>query len=274
MVSPLNFPCPDHLALLPVGGDDINFFKNDIKHGTQTVAPSVNGDNATKGAAARGRRSAIPPGALAYRRRELPEETLRKRAPLCAGHTARLPAATSDGSTEIAVSIIVFRQVIAPPSNELRHQGSAVICSTSARTPFRAADSPSTSGMSGKPSKKNGTCTPSDFAQVLQPAGADAVRTLLVLLNLLKCQPNRFCDFFLAHIEREARRSQRQPCRPTMSLGWRSALLRHHSLPPKVLEPIRRQCRVYGGAGDRPVAKPALDRPGVVALDGESLDRR
>jgi hypothetical protein len=39
----------------------------------------------------------------------------------------------------------------------------------------------------------------------------------------------------------------------------------HTSIPPKVLEPVRRQRRVDGRAGDRPMPKPVLDRPGVVA---------
>jgi hypothetical protein len=38
------------------------------------------------------------------------------------------------------------------------------------------------------------------------------------------------------------------------------------SYPPEVLEPVRRQRRVDGGAGDRPMCKPALERPVVVPL--------
>jgi hypothetical protein len=38
------------------------------------------------------------------------------------------------------------------------------------------------------------------------------------------------------------------------------------SIPPEVLEPVRRQRRVNSGAGDRPMAKPALDRTGIVSL--------
>jgi hypothetical protein len=43
------------------------------------------------------------------------------------------------------------------------------------------------------------------------------------------------------------------------------------SLPPEVLEPVWRQRRVDGGAVDRPMPQPPLDRPGVVALVGEGL---
>jgi hypothetical protein len=43
--------------------------------------------------------------------------------------------------------------------------------------------------------------------------------------------------------------------------------------PPEVLEPVRRQRRVDGGAGDRTVSEPALDCPGVVALVGETTRR-
>jgi hypothetical protein len=43
------------------------------------------------------------------------------------------------------------------------------------------------------------------------------------------------------------------------------------SLPPEILEPIRRQRCVDGGAGDRSMAEPALDRPDVVALVGEGV---
>jgi hypothetical protein len=38
--------------------------------------------------------------------------------------------------------------------------------------------------------------------------------------------------------------------------------------PARVLEPIRRQRRVDGGAAVRPMVEPALDRPGVVTLVG------
>jgi hypothetical protein len=41
------------------------------------------------------------------------------------------------------------------------------------------------------------------------------------------------------------------------------------SLPPEVLEPVRRQRRIDRGTRDRPVPQPPLDRPGVVALVGE-----
>src|SRR5271154_1876594 len=43
------------------------------------------------------------------------------------------------------------------------------------------------------------------------------------------------------------------------------------SIPPEVLEAVRRQCRVDGGAGDRSMAEPPLDRPGIVALVGERV---
>jgi hypothetical protein len=42
-------------------------------------------------------------------------------------------------------------------------------------------------------------------------------------------------------------------------------------IPPEILEPVRGQRRVDGGAGDRPMAKPSLDRPDVVALVGEGI---
>jgi hypothetical protein len=40
---------------------------------------------------------------------------------------------------------------------------------------------------------------------------------------------------------------------------------------PEVLEPVRRQGPIDRSAGDRPMAEPALDRPGVVALVGERV---
>jgi hypothetical protein len=43
------------------------------------------------------------------------------------------------------------------------------------------------------------------------------------------------------------------------------------SVPPKVLEPVRRQGRVDRSARDRSMAEPSLDCPGVVALMGESV---
>jgi hypothetical protein len=43
------------------------------------------------------------------------------------------------------------------------------------------------------------------------------------------------------------------------------------SIPPEVLEPIRRQRRVDRGAGDRPMSQPALNRPGVVAFVGQRV---
>jgi hypothetical protein len=42
-------------------------------------------------------------------------------------------------------------------------------------------------------------------------------------------------------------------------------------IPPEVLEPVRRQWRVDGRAGDRPMPEPSLDRPGVVSLVGEGV---
>jgi hypothetical protein len=41
--------------------------------------------------------------------------------------------------------------------------------------------------------------------------------------------------------------------------------------PARVLEPVRRQCRVDGRAGDRPVTQPALNGPGVMSLVGERV---
>jgi hypothetical protein len=43
------------------------------------------------------------------------------------------------------------------------------------------------------------------------------------------------------------------------------------SAPPQVLESVRRQCRVDGGAGDRATLGPSLDRPGVVSLVREGI---
>jgi hypothetical protein len=43
------------------------------------------------------------------------------------------------------------------------------------------------------------------------------------------------------------------------------------SLSPEVLEPVRRQRRVDGRAGDRAMAEPPLDSPGVVALVREGV---
>ena len=43
------------------------------------------------------------------------------------------------------------------------------------------------------------------------------------------------------------------------------------SIPPEVLEPVRRQRRVDRGAGDRPMPEPSLGCPCVVALVGEGV---
>jgi hypothetical protein len=43
------------------------------------------------------------------------------------------------------------------------------------------------------------------------------------------------------------------------------------SISPEILQPVRRQRRVDGRAGDRPVAEPALDRTGVAPLVGERM---
>src|SRR5262249_8661420 len=63
-----------------------------------------------------------------------------------------------------------------------------------------------------------------------------------------------------------------EPCgahnAPTPS-AYRSRL--SPSLPPEVLEPVRRQRRVNRGASDRPMPEPTLDRPGVVPLVGEGV---
>ena len=47
----------------------------------------------------------------------------------------------------------------------------------------------------------------------------------------------------------------------------------HHraSLPPEILEPVRRQRRVDRGAGDQPMTEPRLDGAGVVPLVGERV---
>jgi hypothetical protein len=42
-------------------------------------------------------------------------------------------------------------------------------------------------------------------------------------------------------------------------------------IPPEVLEPVRRQGLVDRGTGDRPMAEPALNGPGVVPLVGERI---
>jgi hypothetical protein len=42
-------------------------------------------------------------------------------------------------------------------------------------------------------------------------------------------------------------------------------------IPPEILEPVRRQRRVDRGRRDRPVPKPSLNRPGVVAFVGEGI---
>ena len=52
---------------------------------------------------------------------------------------------------------------------------------------------------------------------------------------------------------------QQQPPR------WFGGVFRKPSLPPEVLEPVRRKRRVHRGAGDRPVPQPTLNNPGVVA---------
>jgi hypothetical protein len=43
------------------------------------------------------------------------------------------------------------------------------------------------------------------------------------------------------------------------------------SVPPEVLESVRRQCRVDGSAGNRPMAEPSLNSPRVVPLVGEGV---
>jgi hypothetical protein len=43
------------------------------------------------------------------------------------------------------------------------------------------------------------------------------------------------------------------------------------SIPPKVPEPVRHQRRVDGSAGNRPMAEPSLNSPGVVPLVGEGV---
>ena len=52
---------------------------------------------------------------------------------------------------------------------------------------------------------------------MLQAARADTVRALFVLLNLLECQPKRFCDFFLRDIEHEAPHTQ---AGANVFVGW------------------------------------------------------
>jgi hypothetical protein len=54
------------------------------------------------------------------------------------------------------------------------------------------------------------------------------------------------------------------------SWAWRSRGCAAPSTA-KILEPVRRQCRVDGRARDRPMAEPSLDRPGVVALVGQRV---
>jgi hypothetical protein len=63
-------------------------------------------------------------------------------------------------------------------------------------------------GHLGQAFEEKGHFNVKDFAQVLQTACADAVRTLFILLNLLECQPKRFCYFFLALIEHKTPHAQ------------------------------------------------------------------
>jgi hypothetical protein len=62
------------------------------------------------------------------------------------------------------------------------------------------------------------------------------------------------------------RRFSSTPGRPSIP-----ARRRITSVPPEILEPVRRQGRIDRGARDRPMAEPSLDRPGVVALVGERV---
>jgi hypothetical protein len=63
-------------------------------------------------------------------------------------------------------------------------------------------------GCVGQALEEEGYRHAKDLAQLLQAARADTVRTLLVFLNLLKCQPKRVCDFFLALVEHKAPHTQ------------------------------------------------------------------
>jgi len=45
----------------------------------------------------------------------------------------------------------------------------------------------------------------------------------------------------------------------------------HTSIPPEILEPVRRQGRVDRRAGDGTMAEPTLDRSRVMALVGEGV---
>src|SRR5260370_13945495 len=47
--------------------------------------------------------------------------------------------------------------------------------------------------------------------------------------------------------------------------------LRGGSLPPEILEPVRRQRRIDRCARNRAMAEPSLDRPGIVPLVGKRI---
>jgi hypothetical protein len=66
-------------------------------------------------------------------------------------------------------------------------------------------------------------------------------------------------------------RLQIPPLRSAADLGADHVPARSRSIPPEVLKAVRRQRRVDGRAGDRPMSQPALDCPGVVALVGEGV---
>jgi hypothetical protein len=66
---------------------------------------------------------------------------------------------------------------------------------------------------------------------------------------------NRKCKWRLSFAE------SRSGC----AVCWR------HSIPPEILEPVRRQRGVDRRARDRPMPEPPLDRPSVVPLVGEGV---
>jgi hypothetical protein len=69
--------------------------------------------------------------------------------------------------------------------------------------------------------------------------------------------------------------SKQNVCQAAGSDGWplrRSTWVPPILISPEVLEPVRRQRRVDGGAGDRPMSEPALDRAGIVAAAGAGLE--
>ena len=74
---------------------------------------------------------------------------------------------------------------------------------------------------------------PKDLGDVLQSAGADAVGTVLVFLNLLECQSEGVCNIGLAHIEHKPPHSRAAAY--MLIYGIDSAPW--HSCPARVIDP-------------------------------------